>query len=86
MNLKTMAAIGVACVLVGILVGYLYWGPRAARLADELAEVKGQLSAQTERAEQLRQAQARVKELQVNLDLERQRRAQLELIVSEGRK
>lgn len=91
MNVKTMLALGVACVLVGVLIGYLSWGLRSD---SELAEVKARLAAEEEQAEQaqrqakekLTQAESRLKELAEDLEFERQRRARLEHLLSEGRK
>lgn len=59
MNVKTMIALGVACVLVGILIRYLSWGLRSGTLTSELAEVKARLAAEREQAEQ---AQRQAKE------------------------
>lgn len=50
MNVRTMIALGIASVLIGILISYLYWGQRSGQLASELAEVKARLATQTEQA------------------------------------
>lgn len=90
MNTKGVIAIGVVCLLLGVLGGYLYWGPRADRLAGELSELRAGAERATERQrqveEQLKQAEVRVRQLAEDLELERQRRSKLESLVSRGRK
>lgn len=80
MDLKKAITLGVVCVLVGILVGYLSWGLRSGRLANELAEVKAR------QQEEQRQVGAKFEQALKDLEFERQRRERLELLLSQGRK
>ena len=94
MTLKTVVAVGIACVLVGLLIGYVFWGLGSDKLTRELAEMKAQLTAEPQRAEerqrrveaQLKQAESRLEKVAEDLEFERQRRVKLELLLSEGRK
>lgn len=94
MTFKTVIAVGIAGVLVGILVGYLLWGLGSGKLANELSEVKARLATETQQVEerqrqieaQLKQAEAKLKKVTGDLELERQRREKLELLLSRGRK
>jgi uncharacterized membrane-anchored protein YhcB (DUF1043 family) len=79
--MKKLLAIGViAGLLVGVLVGFLWWGIGAQR---PLNEAQGRvLAAQAE----LKGAQAQLKAKEEELRMERDRRQKLEAIVSQGRK
>lgn len=81
----TMIA-GIAGLLVGVLVGFLWWGTAGRRLQAELQSLKGQQVAAEVAHEQLKSVQAQLKRTQDELASERERRARLEVIVSEGRK
>lgn len=72
-----VAAVG---LLVGVLAGYLWWGVRAQRQLNEthaqILVVQSELTA----------AQAKLKGLEEELRMERDRRTKLEAIVTQGRK
>lgn len=93
MDAKRVTAIAIACLLVGVLVGYLLWGLRSGQLASELGEARTRL-AETQRMEErqgqaeaeLKEADAKLKKLTEDLEFERQRRAKLEVLLSKGRK
>ena len=77
---RLVAIVAVVALLVGLLAGYLWWGVRTQR---QLNEVQGQMfAAQSD----LKAAQDKIKTLEAELRLERDRRQRLEEIVTKGRK
>jgi type VI protein secretion system component VasK len=76
-------AIAVGTLLVGVLAGFLWWGTAANRLRDEMQTLRNQ-QADTDAA--LKGLQAKLKKTEEELQSERERRARLELVISEGRK
>ena len=78
MRLAIIAA--VVAILIGFGAGYLMWGERARRAAEERQRVTTELDAMRERqADDLRK-------LKDELAAERDRRQRLEEVVSQGRK
>lgn len=86
MDAKRVTAIAIACLLVGVLVGYLLWGVRSGQLARDLGEARGRLAETQKLEDQQRQADAKLKKLTEDLEFERQRREKLEVLLSKGRK
>lgn len=94
---RPVTVIGIAALLVGLLVGYLWWGSPWSGTRREATEARGRLeevgrrlaeaeAAQRASEERLKGLAARVGELEGELTQERQRRSRLEVIISEGRK
>lgn len=82
--MTTWPVIGiVGAVVAGLLGGFLWWGmPNQQRDAD-LRDARGSV----ERLErQVDEGQARIKAIEKELEAERQRRAQLEMALSQGKK
>jgi nitrogen fixation-related uncharacterized protein len=71
--------IGVAGLLVGVLVGFLWWGMPAQRMHEDLRALQGQEAAADVAREKLKQTEDELRS-------ERERRSRLEVIVSEGQK
>lgn len=90
MSVKSAAALGIALLLVGLLVGYLIWGRAAPSLVNELATVKERLAAETRRADEtqskLAETESELKRAAEGLKSEREFRQRLEQLVSKGRK
>ena len=78
-----MVAIAVGAALVGVLAGFLWWGTAANRLRDEVRALQNQ-QADTNAA--LKGLEAKLKKTEEELQSERERRARLELTLSQGRK
>lgn len=78
-----MIAIGVGALLVGVLAGFLWWGTAANRLRDEIHALQNQ---QADADAALKGLQTKLKKTEDELQSERERRARLELVISEGRK
>lgn len=78
--------VGVAGLLLGVLVGFLWWGNAARRMQDDLRALQGQQAAAEVAREQLKGVQTQLELAQDELRSERERRSRLELIVSQGRK
>ncbi len=76
---RFVVAAVVAGLVVGLLVGYLWWGRNVQRMQADLASLQGQQAA----AEVARE---RLKATEAELQAERERRAQLELAISQGQK
>ena len=77
---RLVTIVAVAGLLIGVLVGFLWWGIGAQR---KLNDAQGQtLAVQAE----LTAVQAQLKAMAEELSLERERRSKLEAIVSQGRK
>jgi hypothetical protein len=75
-----MIAIAVGALLVGVLAGFLWWGTTANRLRDEIRALQNQ------QVEADAQFKAKLKKTEEELQSERERRARLELVISQGRK
>jgi beta-lactam-binding protein with PASTA domain len=78
-----MIAIAVGAVLVGVLAGFLWWGTAANRMRDEVRALQNQ---QADADAALKGVQAKLKKTEEELQSERERRARLELVLSQGRK
>ena len=77
---------GVTGLLVGVLVGFLWWGLATRRMQDDLRWLKDQQVAVDTAREQLKRVEAQLKQTEDELRREQERRSQLEMIVSQGRK
>ncbi len=78
-----MIAIGVGAAIVGVLAGFLWWGTAANRLRDEVRALQNQ---QADADTTLKGVQSKLKKTEEELQSERERRARLELVLSQGRK
>ena len=78
-----MVAIAVGAVLVGVLAGFLWWGTAANRLRDEVRALQNQ---QADADALFKGLQAKIKKVEEELQSERERRARLELVLSQGKK
>jgi hypothetical protein len=71
--------VGVAGLLVGALVGFLWWGVPARQMQEDLRALQGEQAAADVAREKLKQTEDELRS-------ERERRSRLEVIVSEGQK
>jgi len=78
-----MIGIGVGAAIVGVLAGFLWWGTAANRLRDEVRALQNQ---QADADAALKGMQSKLKKTEEELQSERERRARLELVISQGRK
>jgi hypothetical protein len=78
-----MIGIGVGAAIVGVLAGFLWWGTAANRLHDEVRALQNQ---QADADAALKGMQSKLKKTEEELQSERERRARLELVISQGRK
>jgi hypothetical protein len=76
---RGIISVAVTGLLIGVLVGFLWWGIPARRMQDDLRSLQGQQVA-------AEVAQEKLKRTEDELRREREHRSRLELIVSEGRK
>jgi uncharacterized membrane-anchored protein YhcB (DUF1043 family) len=87
---KLAAIVGIAGLLIGALIGYLAVSQTSRKTGEELAAIRGSLSAQQRRSDELQsklaEAESRVKTLTVELDNERALRQKYEDLVNRGRK
>lgn len=83
MSAVRIAALGLACLFGGVLIGYVLWGQRVQHVLDELGRTQ---RAHEQLQTELRAAQAQLKTTGDELSFERQRRQGLERLLSEGRK
>lgn len=90
MSPTRIVAFGLACLLAGLLAGYLFWGLPTRGLENGLREAQNRLGVETARADQvedrLKQAEARLEQLTADLKSERELRQKFELLISRGRK
>lgn len=77
---RLVAIAAIVGLLVGVLAGYLWWGIRGQRQLDNIHAQT--LVVQSD----LKATQEKVKALEEELRLERERRAKLEEVLSRGRK
>jgi predicted nucleic acid-binding Zn-ribbon protein len=78
-----MVAIAVGAALVGVLAGFLWWGTAANRLRDDVRALQNR---QADADATLKDVQGKLKKTEDELQVERERRARLELVLSQGRK
>jgi hypothetical protein len=78
-----MIAIAVGAAVVGVLAGFLWWGTAANRLRDDVRALQTQLA---DADTLFKGLQAKLKKTEEELQSERERRARLELVISEGKK
>ncbi|PYN79309.1 MAG: hypothetical protein DMD96_17470 [Candidatus Rokuibacteriota bacterium] len=78
--------IAVVAGLVGVLVGFLWWGTAARRMQEDLRALQSERAAAEAAREELKGVQTKLKKTEEELQSERERRSRLEAIVSEGRK
>ena len=94
---RMVAITTIAGLLVGILVGFLWWGVPTQRLQGELGEARKRIDTLEKQSDetqtQTRAAQAEVKSMQTRLEamekdlrVVREQRDRLERMVSQGRK
>jgi hypothetical protein len=76
---RRITIVGVAGLLVGVLVGFLWWGMPAQRMQEDLRALQGEQAAADMAREQLKRTEDELRS-------ERERRSRLEVIVSEGQK
>ena len=82
-------AVGIIALLVGLLIGWLFWGQRAKELdavKGRLAEVERSAAQEGAMATKVRELEARLEEATERLDKERKLREELEAIVTQGKK
>ena len=80
---RMIAIAVVAGLAVGVLAGFLWWGTAANRLRDEVRALQNQ---QADADTTLKGVQSKLKKTEEELQSERERRARLELVLSQGRK
>ena len=81
MNAWVLGIVG--ALAAGLLGGFLWWGMPSQQRDADLRDARGSV----ERLErQVDESQARVKAMEKELEAERERRAQLEMALSQGRK
>ena len=78
-----MIAIAVGAALVGVLAGFLWWGTAANRLRDDVRALQNR---QADADATLKDVQSKLKKTEDELQVERERRERLELVLSQGRK
>ncbi|MBI2155097.1 MAG: hypothetical protein HYU24_15560 [Candidatus Rokubacteria bacterium] len=94
---RPVAIAAIVGLLVGVLVGFLWWGMPTQQMQTELAETRKRADAferQVAEAQaqsrgvqgELKALETRVKTAEEDLRLERDRRSKLEMILSKGRK
>lgn len=76
-------AIAVVAGLIGLLVGFLWWGTAARRMQEDLRALQSQQADAQLAREELK---TKLKKTEDELQSERERRSRLEVIVSQGRK
>lgn len=80
----TIAA--VTSLLVGVLFGFLWWGTAARRIEESHRALQAQQAETDTTREELRSTKAKLRQTEEELRAERERRSQLEVILSQGRK
>lgn len=85
-----MSRLGIVAAIVGLVVGvavgYLWWGVPFQRSRQETSALEGQRAAAEVAREQLKAAESKLKSTEDELRMEKDRRARLELMLSQGRK
>jgi hypothetical protein len=87
---RITVGVGVVGLVIGLLVGYLWWGQTARRLAVEVPRLEGQIGEFKRQSEDLQvrltTAEGKLKGLGDELRTERELRQRYEGLVGRGRK
>jgi hypothetical protein len=87
---RTTVGIGVIGLVIGLLIGYLWWGQAARRLAADVPRLEGQIAEFKHQSEDLQvrltTAEGQLKGLTDELRTERELRQRYEGLVGSGRK
>jgi uncharacterized protein HemX len=85
-----MKALGVLAAVVGIVLGavggYLWWGVPLQRSREEMLALERQRATAEVANERLKELESRLKRTEEALQAEKDRRAKLEFMLSQGRK
>jgi uncharacterized protein HemX len=84
--MKTATMGVIVGLLLGGLVGFLWWGVPLQRMREEVQALKGQQVAAEVAREERKAVESRLKRTEEELRLEKDRRSKLEDILSRGRK
>ncbi len=93
---RVAAIVGIVALLIGLSVGYLWWGRPLERARDAAVDARGRVEAlereaaaaktSTARPDEVAGLRERIAALEAELEQERQMRLRLEAVVSQGRK
>lgn len=90
---RIAAIVGVVALVIGLAVGYLWWGRSLERARQSADEARARIEAlerdaktPTARPDEIAGLRARLQALEAELEQERQMRMRLEAVVSQGKK
>jgi uncharacterized protein HemX len=93
MDGKKVTIVGIVLLLIGLLVGYLWWGAQTKSLQGELDSLKARLAEaqkaatrEKELSDKLAQMEGQLKQVSDDLAKEKARREQMQAQVSKGKK
>jgi uncharacterized protein HemX len=93
MDGKKVTIVGIVAILIGLLVGYLWWGAQTKSLQGELDQLKSRLAEaqkaatrEKELSEKLATMEAQLKQMSDDLAKEKARREQMQTQISKGKK
>jgi Tfp pilus assembly protein PilO len=90
MDGKKVTIVGIVAILIGLLVGWLFWGSQAKDLQAELAKLKAQAQAAAQQeaatAAKLSQLETQLKALMAELEKEKAAREALQAKAAKGKK
>jgi uncharacterized protein HemX len=93
MDGKKVTIVGIVLLLIGLLVGYLWWGAQSKSLKGELDSLKVRLAEaqkaatpEKELSDKLAQMEAQLKQVSDDLAGEKARREQMQAQVTKGKK
>lgn len=94
MDARKTTIVAIIAILVGLLVGWLYWGSQSSQLDAELSRAKASLTAQAEKAAsqekamtaKLQEVEAQLKQLTEQLAKEKEARGKLQTRAAKGKK
>jgi cell division protein FtsB len=87
---RTATVVGIVALIIGLLVGYLYWGQTAGKLRADVTRLDQLVADAKQQTEDLKtrlgNAEAQVKTLGEQLQTEKDLRQKYEGMVSRGKK
>jgi cell division protein FtsL len=90
MDGKKVTIVGIVAILIGLLIGWLFWGSQAKDLQGELAKLRAQAQAAAQQeaatASKLGQLESQLKALTAELEKEKAAREALQARVAKGKK
>ena len=92
MDAKKVTVVGIIAILIGLLIGYLFWGSQTKAQSEldalkaKLAEAQKSLDQEKAMSAKVQALEAQLRQMTENLNKEKAAREQLQARISKGKK